>query len=145
MAKKYNRAWLIKVIHTAQRKIGKTNDEMIDIKMGVCGKASCRDMTTSELRDVYDRMKELGFRPVHRSAKKSGMTRPAAPEKRAQLRKIEALLADQNLSWQYADGIARRMYGVACARWCYPDQLQGVITALVKKQRAGSWEQRAKS
>lgn len=55
----------------------------------------------------------------------------------ALMTKVEALLADMKLPWDYADGIAKRMYGVGCFRvdMCDAKQMRGVITALTKRQQ----------
>ena len=80
-------------------------------------------------------MKEFGWKPTpHPSAKESGMTLPPAAVKGRQLEKIGALLADAELSWAYADGIAKRMYGVERVRFCSPEELQSVIAALAKRK-----------
>lgn len=42
--------------------------------------------------------------------------------------KIEALLADNNLLWAYADGIAKQMFKVD---WLERKQLRKVVAALV--------------
>lgn len=56
----------------------------------------------------------------------------------AQLAKVEALLAEAKRPWAYADGLARRMYGVERVAWCQPEQLRGLIAALMKDaQRHG--------
>ena len=52
-----------------------------------------------------------------------------------QLRKINALLVDQSLSWEYADSIALRMFKVKQVQWCNAKQLQAVISALTKRQQ----------
>lgn len=52
-----------------------------------------------------------------------------------QLRKINALLVDQSLSWEYADSIATNMFGVKQVQWCDGRQLRAVISALMKRQK----------
>lgn len=54
-----------------------------------------------------------------------------------QMRKVEALLADMELPWDYADGIAKRMFGASVLRVDSLDkrQLTAVISALVKRQK----------
>lgn len=57
------------------------------------------------------------------------------PERGPQLRKIEALLTDNRLSWAYADGIANRMFKIARVAFCAPEQLGKIIAALVIQAR----------
>lgn len=47
-----------------------------------------------------------------------------------QLRKIEALLADNGRPWAYAHAIARRICKVERVEWCSMEQLGKVIAAL---------------
>jgi phage gp16-like protein len=75
------------------------------------------------------------WKPVHKSARASGMHRKPAPEKEAVLRKVEAILADMKLDWAYADGIARKMFGVDRLTWCDADQTFRVLQALAVYQR----------
>ena len=54
------------------------------------------------------------------------------------LAKIGALLAEAGRGWTYADGIARHMFGLESLRFCDPEQLRKVVSALEydKKRRA---------
>jgi phage gp16-like protein len=65
---------------------------------------------------------------------------PTAPDvasaKKKLISKIGALLTDMELSWAYADGIAKQMYKREKLQWCKPQELRGIIAALVKKQKA---------
>jgi hypothetical protein len=51
-----------------------------------------------------------------------------------QLRKVFALLTDMSLSWEYADGMAARMYGQKRTEQLKPNELRGLIAALTKRQ-----------
>ena len=53
----------------------------------------------------------------------------------AQLRKVYALLTDMSLSWEYADGMALRMYGQKRVEQLKPSELRGLISALTKHQQ----------
>jgi hypothetical protein len=52
-----------------------------------------------------------------------------------QLRKINALLVDQSLAWEYADAIAANMFKVKRVEFCDSRQLRAVISALAKRQQ----------
>ena len=52
-----------------------------------------------------------------------------------QLRKVYALLTDMSLSWEYADGMAARMYGQKRTEQLKPSELRGLISALTKRQQ----------
>ncbi len=125
----------ITLIHVGRSKLGLSDDDFREMKRGLTGKDSCRDMSLAQLRGLHRRMKDFGWKPTpHPSAKESGMTLPPAAVKARQLEKIGAFLADAELSWGYADGIAKRMYGVERVRFCSPEELQSVIAALAKRK-----------
>jgi hypothetical protein len=87
----------------------------------------------------------LGFRPEALGRKKKRGPAGGRPkgilewsgDQHNQLRKVEALLADMGLPWDYADSIAKRMFGNSVLRVDTLDkrQLTAVITALVKRQQ----------
>jgi phage gp16-like protein len=54
-----------------------------------------------------------------------------------QMRKVEALLTDMELPWDYADNIAKRMFGNSVLRvdTLNKMQMRAVIAALVKRQQ----------
>ncbi len=82
-----------------------------------------------------ERPKPESYKPVHSSAFKSGMHVAPPEDKAAMLAKIEAILADMKLPWPYADGIAKKMFGVDLVRWCDGDQTYRVLQALCIYQR----------
>ena len=60
--------------------------------------------------------------------------RPAG-EKRDQLAKIQAFLAEAKRPDSYADGMSKRMFGVEKVEWCTPEQLGKIIAALAYDAR----------
>ena len=77
---------------------------------------------------------------VARGLAKPGQTypgRPArpAPDKAAQIRKVEALLADSGRGWDYATGMVKRMFKVDAIEFCTAFDLQRLIAALVYDQK----------
>jgi len=52
-----------------------------------------------------------------------------------QLKKIEALIIDLGLTWEYVDGMSRHMFKVRFVEHCKSKQLRAIITALVVKQK----------
>lgn len=122
---------LIKLIHVAKGKLGLTETEFEDLKLSVTGKESCAKMDISELKKTYDRFRTLGF-------KAQSWKKPKPIKEKEPLRKkIGALLADMNLPWSYADGIARKMFNVEAFLWCSPIQMHSIAAALEyhKKRR----------
>ena len=72
------------------------------------------------------------IRAVKEAGRPSYPGRPANCDGNPQLRKIEALLADNGLPWSYADGIAGQMYGKDRVAFCDSVELAAIITALIK-------------
>ena len=84
------------------------------------------------------RTRPKSWKRVHKSAFKSGMHRRPPQETEAMIRKIEAILAEFKLGWDYADGMARRMFGIDRLAWCDAGQTYKVLQALcVYQRRAG--------
>lgn len=125
------------MIHIGKKQVGLSDPDYRQMisSIGGADSESAGDLDAKGRRAVIDHLKSLGFNPVHKSAKASGMHIQPSAERKHQLSKIGALLADMDLPWKYADGIARQMFAVERVRWLKPRQLQKVIVALVYKQK----------
>lgn len=111
------------------------DDTAHDIIEGLVGVRSRGDLTEQQQRTVLD------FFNGKRGGYPGKPHNMDCPERGPQLRKIEALLADNRLSWAYADGIARRMFKIARVAFCAPDQLGKIIAALsymAQKRKKGA-------
>lgn len=77
------------------------------------------------------------WKPLHHSARKSGMHHKPATDKEAMIRKIEAILAELKLDWAYADGIAKQQTRgqIERLRFCDLDQTRKVLQALCIHQK----------
>lgn len=98
----------------------------------------------NRLHRIIERQNTQQGMPNSEVRKKKGPAggRPKWPlewtgERKAQLEKVEALCADMGLPWDYADSIAKRMFGDSVLRVDTLDrnQLRAVITALVRRQK----------
>ncbi len=118
---------LLAKVHIAKAEMGLDDDTYRDVLFVVTGRSSARDCEPRELAALLGHFRRRGWK---------GGSRPDRPrnlesgDRSPQLRKIEALLADAKRPWAYADGIARRMFGVDKVQFCPPDQLGAVIAAL---------------
>ncbi len=117
------------ILHIAKGKLGLSEEAYRDLLASV-GCRSSVELDFSKYAQIMDRLRSAGFKHVHSSAKRSGMHREPSSDKKAMLSKIEAILADLQLSWAYADGIARQMFGVDLVRWCDFEQTRKVLQAL---------------
>ena len=137
MTKGTSRKRDLALIHIAKKQLG-INDvfyRKIIRDAGQADSGSAGDLDGPGRKAVIDRFKKMGFRPVHKSARASGMHLKPAMFRDRQLSKIGAILADLKYPWSYADAIAKQMYGVDFVRFLYPDQLHSVIAALVSRQK----------
>jgi phage gp16-like protein len=112
-------------IHVQAKKLGMDRGTYEAMLMRVSGVRSAADLNQVGRAKVLDELRRLGAP----SNKTEG--RPGNLNTEPQLRKIEALLAEIKAPWSYADGIAKRMFGIAFVAWVRkPDQLRAIIAAL---------------
>lgn len=111
-------------IHIAIKDLGLDRDTYEAMLDSVAGVRSASDLDAEGRRRVIEHLRGLGWQP-----RRPGRGRPAAG--RAELvRKIRAQLAEAGRPDTYADGIARKMFGVERFEWCGPDQLRRIVAAL---------------
>lgn len=129
------------VIHVAKAKLGMTEDEYRDL-LGSVGVLSSVELTHRMFDQIMEKMERAGFqrsdkawKPLHKSARASGMHRRPPADKEAMIRKIEAILTELKLEWSYADGIAIKQFGVEKLAWCDAEQTHKVLQALAVYQR----------
>ena len=122
---------LLKVIHTGRHALAMQEDDYRALLVRTVGKTSAADCTLPELKGVIDALRRLGFTPARGRA-----ARPrVAPENRVILDKIGAILADKQLPWAYAHGMAKRMFERERVEWLRPPELYKLIQALTVYQR----------
>ncbi len=122
------------VLHIAKGQLGMSEETYRDMLASV-GCRSSVELDFSKYAQIMARLRTAGFKHVHNSAKRSGMHREPSSDKKLMLSKMEAILSDLQLSWAYADGIAKQMFGVNRVRWCSFDQARKVLQALIYHQR----------
>lgn len=128
---------LIAKIHIAKKHLGYDDATYRDVLERVTGKTSCKQMDLGELKKVVMELKRLGFTPTPTATKtptwgkKPSTTKP----KQALMDKIEAVLADLSLNWNYAHALAKKMFGVDMVHWLDTDRLYKVVQALAVYQK----------
>ena len=124
----------LKKIHIARRDLGLDDDVYRSILARVAGVRSSKELTPRQIGRVLAEFERLGWvqKPSTKpAAKRTGRAAPnPSDERQALVGKIEAQLAEAGRPWEYADGMARRMYKVERVEWCGPDQLRGLVAAL---------------
>lgn len=117
-------------IHVSAKKLGMDRGTYEAMLMRLCGVRSSADLSQGGRAKVLDELRRLG------APKNPNEGRPANFDAQPMLQKIGALLAEIQAPWSYADGIAKRMYGVVFVAWLRkPEQLRGVIAALDARKR----------
>lgn len=101
---------------------------------------SSKDLDHTGRQRVLDYLATLGFKPtVSKAAKRPSRPTPA-PDKMKLVRRIRAqLISLGRKPDEYADGIAKKMFGVDFFEWCNHDQLHAITAALgVQQEREGA-------
>lgn len=131
---------LIRAIKTGQARLGWDNATYKSVLLRLTGKDSSTKCSIRELKDVIEYMHSQGF---PRQAPKGKGRRPnVAEQRKAIVAKIEALLAEDGLSWAYAEGIALQMWNESLLEWLNNKddpldnkKIHAVMVAMVKRAR----------
>lgn len=126
---KDNRNAIMARIHIAKKELGMDDDTYRAMLHAATGHNSCKAMHISDLYKVMEHLKQLGYKPKTRKFGKR--PNPAKPNK-ALMGKVEALLADRGLHWNYAHAMAKRMFKIDKVNWLDADQLWRLVAALEK-------------
>lgn len=128
-SEQYKRKGLIAKIKIAQSQLAMEDDVYRAMLARVSGgKTSCTQMSLPELQAVAEEMKRMGFKQT--APKGKGVRPHLTPDRDALLNKLEALLTVGGKSWNYADGMAKKMFGKDLVRFLTPTQLYKLVQAL---------------
>jgi phage gp16-like protein len=120
-------------IHMGKKQLGMDEETYRAMLLTIGGVKSSKDLTHEGLNKVIAHLEKSGAKftkPDKYGRKPRNMG--SASDRSAKLSKIEALLAEAGRAWEYAHGLAKRMYKIDALEFCDHDQLTGIITALVK-------------
>ena len=119
---------LIAKVKIGQQQLGLDDDTYRALLEGAVGKRSAAKMTETELAKVVAVMEAQGFQALtnKHQANKPDVT----ASKRPLMNKLEALLADGNKPWRYAEAMAERMFGRKQLQWLDHDELHKLVAAL---------------
>lgn len=118
---------LIAKVHIGKTQLKMDEETYRTFLQNAVNKTSCKDMTNVELNNVLDLMGKKGAKVRSNFWK----DRPSpASGKKLYLAKITALLAKHNLPPEYADGIAKKAFGIEYVHWLSVWQLKKVIQML---------------
>ena len=120
------------LIHIGKQKLGIDDDDYRDMLEHVAGVRSAAKLDEKGLEAVIKHLRSLGFEVTRKRKPIPTENRPHNFQQQPQLHKIGRLLAEQDLSWNYANGIVQQMFGIDDITFCRPRQLSAVIAALSK-------------
>ena len=124
------RKGLIASAHIAADELGMSEGDYRALLKAQTGHDSAGKCSIPQLRRLIAYYKnDLGWQPRSRHKKPA----PKTDDLRPLRDKIEALLADMRLPWEYADNILGRMFGVSVAG-ADRRQLTACIAALTRRQ-----------
>ena len=124
-----SRKSLLAKVHIAKKDLALDDGTYRAILERHTGESSCTACSAQQLVRVVAYLRTLGWQEP---AKKPAHRKPAVPDAAGYLDKIEALLAEAKRPWSYAGGIAKRMFGVEKLEWLTPEQVRGVMAALIR-------------
>ncbi|MGO4380353.1 gp16 family protein [Pseudoduganella sp. RAF19] len=120
-------------IHIAKKQLGMDDATYRAMLAAHGGVASAKNLTHDGAARVLAHLQRCGFKPA--KATNAGRPRPrVGGDRKAQVRKIEALLADAGRPWSYADALVKKLFAttdkVERVEFCNGVQLAKVIAAL---------------
>lgn len=135
----------LKLIHAAARQMAWDETTYRAILERTTGKTSAAELSPRQRKRVLDEFTRLGWQAKKAKSHRAPSPAPRPPAdlpltgpgwgKDRLLGKIGALLAEAGRGWAYADGCARKMFGLESLRFCTPDQLGRIVAALSYDQK----------
>lgn len=129
MTKTYEqkRQGLIAKIHVGKKQLALDDDNYRAILQRITGQNSCKNCDISQLQRFLAEMERLGFKPTTKSL---GRKPTHWSDVSLLMNKIAILLKQNEKSWEYANGIAQRMFQVGNINQLDAHQLRKVLIAL---------------
>lgn len=124
-------------IHMGKAELGLDDDTYRDMLEQITGKRSAKDLNNDELVKVLQHLENLGF-----TKREFGKKPKVKLTKEALIAKIEALLTESELHWNYAVGIARRMFQKEALEFCTENELWRIVASLEYRKKRTSNETR---
>ncbi|SDA18170.1 Mu-like prophage protein gp16 [Pseudomonas sp. NFPP10] len=117
-------------IHIAKKDQGLDDETYRALLKRVANVTSAKDLTPRQIGAVLAEFERLGWQPKAKP-KSNGRAAPnVAPDRQKLVGKIEAFMAEAGRPWEYADGMALRMFKVERVEWLNAKQLGSLVSAL---------------
>ncbi|OOH92184.1 hypothetical protein BMT54_01270 [Pasteurellaceae bacterium 15-036681] len=123
------RQQMIQKIHIGKNELKLDDNAYKTLLLELVDKPSCSMMTDTELMTVLQGMKAKGFRVKSKKFGKKPST-SLYDNKQTYINKIEAMIADNGLSWGYVLGICRRSFKKERLQWCSEEELHKIVQML---------------
>lgn len=121
-------------IHVAKKQLQIDDEQYRDILWTLARVRSAADLDTHGRAQLLAYLRKLGFRAKRGTSHHEG--RPHNTDSDDQLKKIEALLADQRLPWSYVNGIMQQMkIQQPRIEFLSAQQKTAIIAALTRRQK----------
>lgn len=127
MTYEQRRQGLIAKIHVAQTQLVLDDDNYRAILQRITGQNSCKNCDLLQLQRVMAEMERLGFKPTTKSIGRKPLHLTDVSEL---MNKIAVLLKETDKTWEYANGIAKRMFQKDNVNQLNEQQLRNVLIAL---------------
>lgn len=127
MTYEQRRQGLIAKIHVAQTQLALDDDNYRAILQRITGQNSCKNCDLLQLQRVMAEMERLGFKPTTKSIGRKPLHLTDVSEL---MNKIAVLLKETDKTWEYANGIAKRMFQKDNVNQLNEQQLRNVLIAL---------------
>lgn len=134
----YRRKQLAAIHVLAKRKLKLEDDTYRELLERVSGKRSAADLDVRGRAMVLAELRRLtgdGARQMRNAVALPDAPQNVREEIAAMVGKVGALLAQSGKSWNYAHGIAKRMFRVQRVEWLKADQLHKLVAALSYAQK----------
>lgn len=119
-------------IHIAKNQLGMDDDTYREMLHNVAKVKSSAKLNADGLRAVLEHLAQCGFKAAGKKYPGRPKNMDRATSRSAQLKKIEAYLAEAKRPWSYADTLAKRICKVERIAWVKDKDLYKIITALRK-------------
>lgn len=130
-------------IHIARQELCMDDDSYRAVLKRIAGVHSSSQLSSKTATTVLDELVRLGWKPKKTNPAKGKPHNFNSHSMPVMMTKVEALLADMNLSWAYVDAIANQMFGIQRCAWLRSEkQLKALIAALDKEQIKRSMSER---
>lgn len=122
-------------IHIAKTQLGMDDDTYRAMLWAQARVQSARDLDHAGRAKVLAHMAHCGAQLGRQAPTFPGKPRRPQLDRQALMDKIEAHLADAGRAWNYAHGMARKMFKIDRLEFCQSDQLWRIVAALEYDQK----------